>query len=259
MYNKPTSTYLVELLNFKISRNFNYLMDYDRIREAIHKCIVYNEKVLNGKYMGLDVENEAALVDRIVQKHSDDFAQLISKKDYYESKLFTWLQQNLKLEEGKTPLHMRPNLPDPLYITNRYHAVQYVEKIIVNDDMKVRAIRELIIKHKSFQEDFKKQRDEYIEQYNERKRQVYLNKGPQILSSVIESRIARLREATETHLRSLDERMAFKMKQLSYENYELLRGLKVPFFYIDESYKYPDLKQDQEFMLDLLRDTIELK
>ena len=234
-------------------------MDYDRIREAIHKCIVYNEKVLNGKYMGLDVENEAAILDRIVQKHSDDFAQLLSKKDYYESKLFTWLHQNLKLVKGKAPLYKRPNLPDPLYITNRYHAIQYVEKIIINDDIKVRAIRELIIKHKSFQEDFKKQRDEIIEQYNESKRQIYQNKGPQILSSINESKIARLREATETDLRSLDERMAYKMKKLSNENHELLRGFKVPFFYIDESYKYPDLKQDQEFMLDLLRDSIELK
>ncbi|RLV84869.1 hypothetical protein JA9_000437 [Meyerozyma sp. JA9] len=234
-------------------------MDYDRIRDAIHKCIVYNEKVLNGKYMGLEIENEAALVDRIVQRHSDDFAQLVSKKDYYESKLFTWLQQNVKLDQGKASPNKRPNLPDPLYITNRYHAVQHVNMVIVNDDMKIRAIRELIIKHKNFQEDFKKQRDELIEQYNERKRQIQQNKGPQILSGVNESKVAKLREATESNLRSLDERMAYKMKQLSYENYELLRGLKVPFFYIDDGYKYPDLKQDQEFMLDLLRDTIELK
>lgn len=227
-------------------------MDYDRIQDAIHRCILYNERVLNFKYPKLTDTNEQLIVGTIVKDHHEKFSELISKKDYYDTALFSWIQEIVKHQAKKTI----PDLPDPSYIANRYHATSYVKQIILKDDMKVRAIRELIFKHKAFEDDFMKQREAIINHFNEKKSSILHKEGPEVLINVKESQISRLRQETETNLRRLEDKMAFKMKSLGHENCELLFGLKVPFFNIDNRFKYPDLKQDQEFMLDFLRDNI---
>lgn len=229
------------------------VMDQDTIRRSVRKCIAYNEKVLNTQYPSLILDNEQKIVEALWQSHREEFSQIALKQHQYNKLVLKFLQQTFKFLPQKSS---HSSLPDPSQITNRYHGAQYVKQVLMNNDVKVRAIRELVLKHKHFQDDCRSQREQQINQFNGKKKELSSNKGPQVLSGVNDSIVTRLRQETEEELRSLDAKMAHKMKQLSYENMELLRGLKVPFFYTEEKFWYPELPEDQKFMLDLLRDSV---
>lgn len=233
----------------------------EKIKHAIHNCIkTYDLTSKSKKFSKLTFRNEGKIIKSINAKEKDKFYDLLSKRDYYTTKLYKLLNDSITSEvtENETEItHNRIiNGPDPKFMTNRYLARKYVESQILPDDYKRQAIKSLILKHFAFQRSSKESREEIIKKFEESVKMMKPNAKLSKLAStnahIKDHAINNKKIDLDNELNSLNDKIVFSQKNYSKEACESLQDLKVPFFCTDEEYKYPQLDGDRKYVLDLL-------
>lgn len=237
-------------------------MTDDRIKSAIHNCIKTYELTSKSKrFSKITFENEAKIIESINKNHKEKFMDTLSKRDYYAGKINKLLNDSITDDDSSNmKLKNQANGPDPRYITNRYHAKQYVINSIMSNEVKVKKIKDVIGKHFALQDDYKISRDTILKKHDDSIKNLKPNTSLSKLSSTnaqIKNHTVNSKNAQLNHeIEILNDKIIFNSKQYVIETHEILQSMKIPFFYIDEVYKYPQLDEDKKFMLDLLVELI---
>jgi hypothetical protein len=193
------------------------------------------------------------------------FLELVAKRDHYTKKLLILLSDLLPTEpELVSGQLLAYNGPDPKYITNRYHALEYVRLRIVPNKPKFNRIKTLIQSQLACQESWKSQRMAITTKYEAELEKLNSDKDKEALrgqvklqgfnTRIIDEKIKTLTKEYHEKLQKFDESILFKCVQLSQESIDVLFDMNVPFFVINDNFKYPDLHQDQVFMLQKLQE-----
>lgn len=215
-------------------------MDDEKLKAAIHNAIwIYEQSSKSKKYQRITIGNENKITKSVLKYNRKNFIDLLSKRDYYSSKI------NKLLNEAITDSDIVPNHNkdvqgiklEPRYIANRFHAMRYLETVILNDSSKKERIRALITKHFDLQSHLKELRENTLAKYK-------LTNDPKTKSILKEE------------LNKWEEKAIYNLKNYSIETNEVMTDLKVPFFYIDPDYVYPDLDSDKIYLLNLMKEKI---
>ncbi|CCE86330.1 Piso0_004813 [Millerozyma farinosa CBS 7064] len=215
-------------------------MDDEKLKAAIHNAIwIYEQSSKSKKYQRIAIGNESKITKSVLKYNRKNFIDLLSKRDYYSSKI------NKLLNEAVTDSDIVPDHKkdaqgtklEPKYIANRFHASRYLETIILNDSSKKERIRALITKHFDLQSHLKELRENIIAKYKS-------TNDPKTKSILKEE------------LNKWEEKAIYNLKNYAIETNEVMTDLKVPFFYIDPDYSYPDLDSDKIYLLDLMKEKV---
>lgn len=185
--------------------------------------------------------------------------ELINKKDYYNYKIYKTLNDAIPKDEEYEPQESSPMMNiDSKYINNKYLAEKYVKQYILNNESKVYEIKKIIDEQMTYQIKAKQEREFIIEKFQKLKKnlsgdKVELTKLNNVNSNINSNKLIKLQKDFEEELDKFDKLIYFNCKRQSYNCENLLTLLKIPFFIIDENYKYPDLNNDKAFMLDFLK------
>jgi len=193
------------------------------------------------------------------------FLELVAKRDHYTKKLLILLSDLLPSEHeslsGQLPAY---NGPDPKYITNRYHAMEYVKLRLVPNKPKFNRIKSVIQSQLTTQESWKNQRMDITANYEAELEKLNSSKDKEASrgqvklqgfnTRIIDEKIKTLTKEYHEKLQKFDESILFKCTQLSQESIDVLFDMNVPFFVISDNFKYPDLQKDQLFMLQKLQE-----
>lgn len=253
----------------------SHLKEDYTIRSSIHQIIKTNT---SKKYPRLTLDNENKLIKSIKENHRQKYLELLNKRDYYVHKLNTLLNESIDDESSQlesflanqftsdakqdfVPRNNEKNHDfNPKYITKRLHATQYVMDYVIPDVSKTNKIKDLIQKHFKFQQDFEEKRKKLIEkahdEINTTKLETSISKLAKINSNMVETKKTRIKEKLEQNLARIDQEILMRSANLANESKSALKELHIPFFDIHESFLYPELEKDQEFMLDYLRDQL---
>lgn len=241
-------------------------MTDDKIKFAVHNCIKTYELTSKSKrFSKLTFENESKITKSINLNHKEKFLDILSKRDHYIGKLNKLLNDSIADEEDHSNKGQNRLVegPDPKYITNRHHAKQYILNNILSDTSKLQIIEQLISKHFLLQDNYKESRESILKGHHDSIKNLQpntkLSKLSNINTQIKDHSINNKRVELTNELDALDDMIIFNSKQYNIETYETLQSLKIPFFFIDEMYKYPQLEDDKVYMLDLLVDLLSEK
>lgn len=232
----------------------------DKIKFAIHNCIrTYELTSKSKRFSKLTFENESKITKSIELKHKEKFLDILSKRDHYVGKLNKLLNDSVPDEVDNKRKDQARNVvigPDPKHITNRYHAKQYIVNNILPNKNKMQIIEQLILKHFELQNRYKESREKILKDYQDSVRNLHpntkLSKLTNLNEQIKDHSVKNERIKLNNELEALDDKIIFNSKQYSIETFETLQSLKVPYFYIDEMFKYPQLDDDRIYVLDLL-------
>ncbi|CUM47592.1 uncharacterized protein AC631_05171 [Debaryomyces fabryi] len=235
-------------------------MTDDKIKFAVHNCIKTYELTSKSKrFSKLTFENESKITKSIESKHKEKVLDILSKRDHYIGKLNKLLNDSIPDEvdhNKKDQVRAVVEGPDPKYITNRYHAKQYIVNNILPNKNKLQTIEQLIFKHFKLQDSYKESRETILKDHQDSIKNLRPNTKLSKLSNLNEQikdhSVNNEKIKLNNELEALDDKIIFNSKQYSIETFETLQSLKVPYFYIDELFKYPQLADDRIYVLDLL-------
>lgn len=215
-------------------------MDDEKLKTAIHNAIwVYEQSSKSKKYQRITARNESKITKSILKYNRKLFSDLLSKRDYYSSKIYKLLNDAIKDSDivPDTREDVQSIKFEPKYIANRFHAMRYLETIILNDSTKKDRIRALITKHLNLQSHLKELRENIIAKHK-------VSNDP------------KTKNILKEELNKWEEKAIYNLKNYSTETNEVMTDLKVPFFYIDPDYVYPDLDSDKIYLLNLMKEKV---
>lgn len=139
---------------------------------------------------------------------------------------------------------------------------------ILTNEYKLTAIKKLIDNQLKTQQSWKQQRLDIIDKYtctlkklqdsvNTKQNSCGAMKLQSFKANILENRVKELNENHILELNKFDESILLKSKQISEDSKNLLAELNVPFFNLQPQFHYPDLKNDQEFLLEKLQKFVE--
>ncbi|CAG87259.2 DEHA2D14102p [Debaryomyces hansenii CBS767] len=238
-------------------------MTDDKIKFAVHNCIKTYELTSKSKrFSRLTFEHESKIAKSINLNHKEKFLDILSKRDHYIGKLNKLLNDSITDEADHSSKGQNRLVagPDPRYITNRHHAKQYIINNVLPNTNKSQIIEQLISKHSKLQDNYKESRESILKGHKDSIKNLQpntkLSKLSNINAQIKDHSINNKRVELTNELDALDDMIIFNSKQYSIETYETLQSLKIPYFFIDEMYKYPQLDDDRVYMLDLLVDLL---
>ncbi|ODV67538.1 hypothetical protein HYPBUDRAFT_161103 [Hyphopichia burtonii NRRL Y-1933] len=262
-----------------------------QLQSAIHTIIShYDLTSKSKKYSNLTPANSQRITKSVLgnKLKKASLLELVGKKDYYTQKVHKLLNESIQgpsrdssidsTEPGSSgdlstrtsrtntiQSDTRQGTLDPKYITNRYLAEKYIRTVVLTDQSKVNGLKELIEKHHQYQKKMKQQREIIIEKFNFEKNQLLSKRqsGLSKLNSTNElidgKKLENLTALLNDELNKFNDLMIFELKKLSQDSENLLYNYQIPFFCINEHYKYPDLNDDKVYVLDLLGDLLDRK
>lgn len=226
-------------------------MNIDSIIQAAIRQ--YHDTSKSRKLKRLTLLNASSISKGIkTSDRKNELLDIVSKRDHYNHKLYKLLYDVApEVEEEEVVM-------DPRYIHNRHLARKYLDQKL-RDDLFKSKLQEIIARHKDFQERLLREREAIIARLkaqNVFEGSTKLAKLSKVNASIGDQKKLVLETQLANELDKHAEVVYYKSQQLSSETTAWLCANGVPFFCLHPDYHYPELKVDQEYMLDYMRDAM---
>ncbi|KAK6462037.1 hypothetical protein DFJ63DRAFT_313187 [Scheffersomyces coipomensis] len=237
--------------------------------------------IVKSKFPRLIKRNQSHIIKLINEnKNHVKFVGLLNNRDYFDKKAQQYLNDleggdvngnnyderppsSSSSSSSSANSSREPTLIDPRFITNRYHAEQYIKNNILSNANKTNKLKQLMNDHFNLSDQWVKDRELISEKYNHDINNLQsdiesLNNEDETRKlattklQILEQKLQDLETSKLDELNKFDESVSFKSKKLSYESSSLLKELNLPFFNIAQVYKYPTLVKDQEYLIQFL-------